>query len=143
MKTEILLPVAIYLASVINLIIASWLYRKTTRINRDATNEINHAMEMQKQIEKDLKQRHGNDIEVQFLTKEEFFRAIGQSYQRAIHPAQIVRGMSYDDFIDWLEIGTIEDVKCAREVFAEHNMQQHVRIIDGWLENKNTESDGK
>jgi len=44
-------------------------------------------------------------------------------------PRLVVGDMDYDEFVDWLELGTVEDIEEAILVFAKHNMFHHVEIM--------------
>ena len=44
-------------------------------------------------------------------------------------PHSVVGDMDYDEFVDWLELGTVEDIEEAILVFAAHNMFHHVTVM--------------
>jgi len=46
-----------------------------------------------------------------------------------LEPEKLVEGMTYDDFVEWVEIGTIEEIEDAILTFANAEMYQHVDIM--------------
>lgn len=127
---ENFIGLGVYLASFINLLIASWLYRKSDRLNKEMKQQLQRRKELNDEIQ-------ANEIQIEILTGQELIKRLQHEYEKTImHPANIVRGMSYDDFINWLELGTDEDIANAREVFEKEGMEQYVNIIDGYLKNK-------
>lgn len=44
--------------------------------------------------------------------------------------------MSYDDFADWLDKGTVEDLMDAAPYFEMANLPRHAEILRGYLKNK-------
>ena len=49
--------------------------------------------------------------------KKDFIMNIVDAYDNIILPKELVKNMSYDDFIDWLELGTEQDIIEAIKVF--------------------------
>jgi len=46
-----------------------------------------------------------------------------------INPHILVDGMTYDEFVEWVDIGTIEEIEDAILTFANAQMYQHVDIM--------------
>ena len=59
---------------------------------------------------------------------------VEKAYLDMIEPKKLVEGMSYDDFVDWVEIGTREDIECAIRVFKNWGLNDHVRVMEIVLE---------
>lgn len=57
-------------------------------------------------------------------------------YEGFIHPKELTKGMSLDDFYDWLDLGNKDDVEAALREFKKVNHDTHVPIIEGYLKNK-------
>jgi hypothetical protein len=53
-------------------------------------------------------------------------------YKALIDPHNIVKGMTFDDFMEWLEIATTEDdLLAAKEAFIEaKGLDEYVKVID-------------
>lgn len=47
-----------------------------------------------------------------------------------------VREMPYDELLELLDLGTIEEVKRVRRIFSEINEHEKVSMIDGYLANR-------
>jgi len=57
-------------------------------------------------------------------------------YEKMINPRELTRGMSYDEFTEWVELGTIEEVESAISSFEKENMNEHVEIMKIYIKNK-------
>lgn len=58
-------------------------------------------------------------------------------YESISKPSELVKGMTYDDFHDWLDLGTEEDIRDALKVFKEDGtVSDHVAQIEGYLKHK-------
>lgn len=54
-----------------------------------------------------------------------------QFYEVVKDPHTIVKGMTYDDFNDWLELGTKEDIESAIEAFKEAGgLEDHIKVME-------------
>jgi hypothetical protein len=53
-------------------------------------------------------------------------------YEKLTNPKNIVEGMSFDEFMDWLELGASEnDLLSAKKAFEkEEGMEEYIKIID-------------
>jgi hypothetical protein len=49
------------------------------------------------------------------------------------HPRKIVGKMTYDEYCDWLEPGSLEDLIAARKVFVKDNLTRYVDVIDTYI----------
>jgi len=49
------------------------------------------------------------------------------------HPIKIVGGMTYDEYCDWLELGSLEDLIETRKVFVKDNLTRYVDVIDIYI----------
>ena len=58
------------------------------------------------------------------------YNILQQAYLVLIHPEEMVREMTYDEFVDWVELGTKEDIECAIEEFRKYNLDDHVTIME-------------
>ena len=65
-------------------------------------------------------------------------------YEKLTDPANIVKGMSYDDFQDWLDLAlTRDDLVAALERFKkEKGLMDYVKVIEAYIKNYD-EKDGK
>lgn len=56
---------------------------------------------------------------------------LDEAYQDLIKPESLVKDMSYDEFMEWLELGTKEDIQAALKRFeeTESGMQHHCEIM--------------
>ena len=61
-------------------------------------------------------------------------KSINDAYLGLIDPCEVVKGMSYDEFIDWLELGTKDDILQAIKVFEEKKLVEHVKIMNIYLD---------
>ncbi len=58
-------------------------------------------------------------------------------YEDFSEPYNLTRGMSFDEFHDWLALGTEEDVIAALERFRQDGrVQSYVEMIEGYLKHK-------
>lgn len=57
-------------------------------------------------------------------------------YEKIIKPSNLVKDMSYDDFIDWLDLGDEEDVMAALDAFKKDGVTEYVKIIKAYLKNR-------
>ena len=58
---------------------------------------------------------------------------LNSMYVDAKKPSNIIEGMDYDEFVDWLELGTAEDIKCAMVEFKKDGLSDHVAIMKSFL----------
>lgn len=49
------------------------------------------------------------------------------------HPIKIVGKMTYDEYCDWLELGSLEDLIETRKVFVKDNLTRHINVIDIYI----------
>ena len=61
--------------------------------------------------------------------KSEGITNIVDAYDNIIIPTELVKNMSYDDFIDWLELGSKQDIEAAIKVFERYNLTGYVEIM--------------
>ena len=54
---------------------------------------------------------------------------IDEFYMSIITPPELVEGMTYDEFCDWVEIGTKEYIEDAIIEFRKYGMIEHVQIM--------------
>jgi len=52
-----------------------------------------------------------------------------KAYKEIIKPSNLVNGMTYDEFLDWVEIGTIDEIECAIKAFEKDDLQEHIKIM--------------
>lgn len=58
-------------------------------------------------------------------------------YEDISDPYNLTKNMTYDEFHDWLGLGTEEDVVAALERFREDGrVKEHVKMIEGYLRMK-------
>lgn len=57
-------------------------------------------------------------------------------YEKLSKPKTLTEDMSYDEFCDWLELGTEEDVKSAIKAFKEDGLDSHVEVMELHLKQK-------
>lgn len=67
----------------------------------------------------------------QLMTNEKF-------YKKLTNPHNIVKDMTYDDFIDWLDLAeTEEDLIYAKEAFKEEKgLEEYVKIIESQIKHR-------
>ena len=65
-------------------------------------------------------------------------------YEKLTDPAKVVKGMSYDDFQDWLDLAlTRDDLVAALDRFKkEKGLTDYVKVIEAYIKNYD-EKDGK
>jgi hypothetical protein len=51
------------------------------------------------------------------------------------NPLKVVGGMSYDEYCELLDDGSLEDLIETRKVFDEHSLTEHIKIIDIYIKN--------
>lgn len=56
-------------------------------------------------------------------------KSIDQIYLEIKRPRNLVKDMSFDDFCDWCDKGTREDLEAALVEFEKDNLPEHCRII--------------
>ena len=61
---------------------------------------------------------------------------IDEFYMSIITPPELVDGMTYDEFCDWVEIGKKEYIEDAIVEFRKYNLIDHVKIMKIILRNK-------
>ena len=49
------------------------------------------------------------------------------------HPKNVVGKMSYDEYCEWLEEGSLEDLIEARKVFDKDDLQEHIKVMDIYI----------
>jgi len=54
---------------------------------------------------------------------------LNKAYEEIIEPKNLIKNMNYDEFVDWAEIGTKEDIECAIRVFQAWGLKDHVKIM--------------
>lgn len=59
---------------------------------------------------------------------------IFDAYNNIIIPTELVKNMTYDDFIDWLELGTKQDIIETIKIFERYNLNTHIKIMKIHLE---------
>tara|TARA_R100000541_G_scaffold57994_1_gene68622 strand:+ start:179 stop:607 length:429 start_codon:yes stop_codon:yes gene_type:complete len=64
-------------------------------------------------------------------------------YEKLTQPSVLTDEMSYDDFLDWLELGTEDDVKSAMEAFIKDGLDEHVKIMKLHLKMKYGKKENK
>ena len=59
-------------------------------------------------------------------------------YKKLTNPKNIVKDMSYDDFVDWLDLADDkEDLLAARDAFErEEGMEEYVKIINSQIRHR-------
>ena len=65
---------------------------------------------------------------------------IDEFYMSIITPPELVDGMDYDEFCDWVEIGTKEYIEDAIVEFKKYNLIDHVKVMEIILRNKSYKS---
>lgn len=65
---------------------------------------------------------------------------IDEFYMSIITPPELVDGMTYDEFCDWVEIGTREYIEDSIIEFNKYNMIDHVHIMKIILKRKTYKS---
>lgn len=137
MNETLLTALLVYLVSIANLLIGAYLFRKSTSIN-DETKKI--VEETSKRIDEKTRavlESRKQNINIRFVMMDDMdMMPDDETMRNIMHPANIVRDMDYDDFMDWLDIGGLDDVLAARDAFNECGMMQHVNIIDSYIKNK-------
>lgn len=75
----------------------------------------------------------GNYFETleQLMTNEKFYKGLSD-------PRNIIKDMTYDDFIDWLDLAeTEEDLLYAKDAFkAEEGLEEYVKIIESQIKHR-------
>lgn len=61
--------------------------------------------------------------------KNESIVNIVDAYENIILPTELVKDMTYNDFIDWLELLTKEDIIQAIKVFERYKLNNHVKVM--------------
>lgn len=137
MNETLLTALLVYVVSIANLLIGAYLFRKSTSIN-DETKKV--VEETSKQIDEKTRaalESRKQNINIRFVMMDDMdMKPDDETMRNIMHPANIVRDMDYDDFMDWLDIGELDDVLAARDAFNECGMMQHVNIIDSYIKNK-------
>lgn len=54
-------------------------------------------------------------------------------YEIVKDPKNIVEGMDYDDFMDWLELGDKDDIEAAIVEFEKAGLTEHVKVMKAHL----------
>lgn len=54
-------------------------------------------------------------------------------YESIIAPETIVDGMDYDEFHEWVELGTKDEIECAIVEFKKSNLPHHVKIMEIYI----------
>lgn len=49
------------------------------------------------------------------------------------NPKKVVGNMSYDEYCEWLEDGSLDDLLAARTVFEKENLTEHIKVIDIYI----------
>lgn len=69
--------------------------------------------------------------------EEKELTTIEQLYKEYIsNPRNIVGHMGFDEYMEWLELGTIEDAKKVRQILVEHEMYNFVKMTDAYIKKK-------
>jgi|GEM_PF-6166835 len=50
-------------------------------------------------------------------------------YELVKNPKNIVDGMDFDQFLDWLELGNEDDVRAALKEFEDAGLEEHVKVM--------------
>lgn len=67
----------------------------------------------------------------------ELIDELDEAYLDLIDPRELVKDMSLDDFIDWLNISDeLEDILATMQQFVRAGMKEHVQVIVGHLGHK-------
>jgi hypothetical protein len=67
---------------------------------------------------------------------QEGIRKLELAYLEIAEPENLVRNMSYDEFVDWAELGTKEDIECAIKEFNKVGLKDHVRVMEIIIDKK-------
>ena len=65
---------------------------------------------------------------------------LDEFYLSMIAPPELVNGMTYDEFCDWVELGTREYIEDAIIEFKKCGMDEHVHIMEIILKRKTYKS---
>ena len=49
------------------------------------------------------------------------------------NPIKIVGDMTYDEYSDWLELGTLDDLIATRKVFVKNKLTRHIDVLDIYI----------
>ena len=71
---------------------------------------------------------------MEYNPDQEHLKALEKAYVDLIQPHKLVEHFSTDDeFREWAELGTIEDLKCTLAAFEEDELYSHCLIIKNVL----------
>ena len=56
--------------------------------------------------------------------------------EECLHPMNIVGDMTEDEFIDWLSLGTIQEIRDAIQVFNKYEMYEFSAIAFRYIEDR-------
>lgn len=57
-------------------------------------------------------------------------------YEKLSQPSVLTEDMSYDEFCDWLELGTEDDIRAAIKAFKQDGLDEHVEVMELHLKMK-------
>lgn len=77
----------------------------------------------------------GREVEVTVNNEKEVeaVEQVTDAYESMIDPVSFVSDMTIDEFCDWLQLGSEEDVKATLRAFEKCDLPAHISIIKGHL----------
>ncbi len=59
----------------------------------------------------------------------EWNESLDQMFLELKDPRELVKDMNYDEFSDWIEQGTAEEIECAIAAFEDVGLTEHVKVM--------------